>query len=273
MKRRILPALLLTVFLAGAAVAGYKIITIRREYRAGEKTYQQMQQYVQVPEEHPEPVEPGADAVTEETAGQTGETEGAGEAEGRMPLTYPQVDFDALWEVNGDVVGWICLEDTRINYPVLQGTDNRYYVSTLIDGSYNGAGSIFMDYHNAADFSDRHTVLYGHNMGNGTMFADITRYRDQEYYEAHPVGMIVTPEKNLRFEIVAGYVASLADPAWQLEFVDEEDVAQWLEDARDRSGFESERQLQPGERLLTLSTCTYEFDDARFVLVGILTEE
>lgn len=273
MKRRILPALLLTVFLAGAAVAGYKIITIRREYRAGEKTYQQMQQYVQVPEEHPEPVEPGADAVTEETAGQAGETEGTVAAEGKMPLTYPQVDFDALRDVNGDVVGWICLEDTRINYPVLQGTDNRYYVSTLIDGSYNGAGSIFMDYHNAADFSDRHTVLYGHNMGNGTMFADITRYRDQEYYEAHPVGMIVTPEKNLRFEIVAGYVASLADPAWQLEFVDEEDVAQWLEEARDRSGFESERQLQPGERLLTLSTCTYEFDDARFVLVGILTEE
>jgi len=273
MKRKVLLSVILFLFLIGAGIAGYNIFSITWEYRAGEKTYAQMQQYVYLPSA-PEKTEPEQKQdLTGETLPEGTEETAETEAPGRIPVVYPEVDFEALNAVNTDVVGWVCLEDTRINYPVLQGEDNRYYVSTLIDGSDNGAGSIFMDYHNTPDFSDRHTILYGHNMGNGTMFADITRYRDQEYYETHPTGVIVTPEKNLRFDIVAGYVASLADSAWQLEFVDDTDAAQWLEAARERSGFVSEAEFQPGDRILTLSTCTYEFDDARFVLVGILTEE
>ena len=189
------------------------------------------------------------------------------------PVRYPEVDFDSLLAVNDDVVGWVYIEDTEINYPIVQGEDNRYYISALIDGKYNSAGSIFMDYHNASDFSDRHTILYGHNMKNGAMFNGVTLYKDQQYYDAHPLGLIVTPEKKFRFEIVSAYIATLADPAWQLEFVDDADALQWLETSMERAPFVSRYKPQLGDQILTLSTCTYEFNDARFVLVGVLREE
>lgn len=271
--RKIIPKVLLLLFLLGAAIAGYNIFRITSEYKASEDTYAEVQQYIQLPAA-PSAAEEAADpsgslpAETESTAETAAPTEAPQES-----IVYPEVDFDSLLAVNKDVVAWIYVEDTKINYPVLQGDDNRYYVSTLIDGRDNSAGSIFMDYRNHADLSDRHTILYGHNMKNGTMFADICSYRTQEYYDAHPIGLIMTPEQNYCFDIVAGYVASLADPAWQLEFVSDEDALQWLEDSIARSSFTSRVQPELGDRIITLSTCSYEFNEARFVLVGVIRED
>lgn len=264
MKRKMILTVLLGIFLAGAGIAAYKILDIALEYRTGVKTYETMQQYVRV-ETIPVQETAEAEAVTEGLAEEAGP--------GLEPAVYPEVDFASLREVNEDVVGWIYLENTKINYPIVQGENNRYYVSTLIDGRYNSSGSIFMDYRNTPDFSDRHTILYGHNMNNGTMFNAVTMYRNQKYYDEHPMGLIVTPEKKFQFEVVSAYVASLADSAWQLEFVDDRDALQWLEASMERSPFVSRYTPQPGDRMLTLSTCTYEFDDARFVLVGVLREE
>lgn len=263
MKRKILLTLIFLIFIAGAVFTGYQIIRITGQYRISNQLYAQLQSYAVVPDtagsgKTTEPEE------TEETA-PTEETE-------NMTLVYPEVDFEGLLQVNKDVVAWIYIEGTNINYPVVQGTDNRHYVSALIDGTYNDAGSIFMDYRNSRELTDPHTVLYGHNMQNGSMFHDICNYRNQEYYEKHPVGMFVTPEKNYYFEIISGYVASLADPSWQLEYVDEEDLMNWVEDSVARSSFVSQAEPQLGDRIITLSTCSYEFNNARFVLVGILKE-
>lgn len=281
MKRKILLTSLLLVFLVGAGIACYNLLSIWLEYRMGEKTYERMQSYVALPadarddaNESPS-IAHGREGADESTpAAQETLSDEAGSPEPAMEaVLYPEVDFASLLEVNSDVVGWVYIEDTKINYPILQGEDNRYYVSTLIDGRVNGAGSIFMDYHNTPDFSDRHTILYGHNMKNGTMFAGITNYCSQEYYDAHPMGLIMTPEGNYRFEIVSAYVASLGDPAWQLEFVDDADAMNWLEKAMERSPFISRYDPRPDDRIVTLSTCTYEFNDARFVLVGVLLGE
>lgn len=264
MKRKILLSPLFVLFLSVALFSGYKIVTILLEYRFGENTYQEVQQYVHIPETEQPTQEATKPTAPDETETTTAPTE--------APIQFPEVYFDALREVNEDVVAWVYIEDTNINYPVVQGEDNRHYLSTMIDGSYNGAGSIFMDYRNQPDLSDPHTILYGHNMKNKTMFANITNYRNQEYYEAHPVGMLMTPNGNYQFEVVAAYVADVADPAWQLEFFSEEDALQWLHDAMARSGFITHAEPQLGDRILTLSTCSYEFDDARFVLVGILKQ-
>ena len=265
MKRKMIVTGLLAVFLVGVGIALYNILDISLEYRAGEQTYEKMRQFVQMETaSEREEIIASASVPQESTASFEPAME---------PVQYPKVDFDALLDINENVLGWVYIEDTKISYPIVQGEDNRYYVSALIDGKYNSAGSIFMDYHNASDFSDRHTILYGHNMRNGTLFHDITLYRDQEYYDAHPLGLIITPEKKFRFEIVSAYIASLADPAWQLEFVDDADALQWLETSMERSPFVSRYEPQLGDRILTLSTCTYEFDDARFVLVGVLREE
>ena len=264
MKRKILLSMIFLIFIAGAVFTGFQIIRITGQYRTSDQLYAQLQSYAVVPDasgsgKTTEPEETEGTAATEETENVT--------------LVYPEVDFESLLQVNRDVVGWLYIEGTNINYPVVQGMDNRHYVSTLIDGTYNDAGSIFMDYRNSRELADPHTVLYGHNMQNGSMFHDICNYRTQDYYDKHPMGMIVTPEKNYYFEIISGYVASLADPSWQLEFVDDADLMNWVEDSVGRSSVVSQAEPQPGDRIITLTTCSYEFNNARFVLVGILREE
>lgn len=277
MARKVLFYSLLLLSILGICISGYKVVSILLEYKTGEDTYQQIQEMaVKLPTasdretvaQQEDATVASAQSVIEETA-----TEETVSEESVNPIVYPEVDFDALLSVNSDVVGWIYIPGTEVNYPILQGEDNRYYVSALIDGTYNGAGSIFMDYRNAPDFADRHTILYGHNMANGTMFAGITKYRNQEFYDEHPVGMIVTPEKQMYFEIVAAYVATLADSSWQLEFVDDADAMQWVADSMARSPFDSRYEPQLGDRIITLSTCSYEMEDARFVVAGILLEE
>lgn len=280
MKRKSITILVLLIFLVGAAFAGYNIFTIAREYLSGDMLYSEVQQYISIPEAEPaaEPTDAHlSEAETQPPISETSSTDEElpeqtlGDTEPvEDPVVFPEVDFDALMQISDDVVAWVYIEGTNINYPVVQGEDNRFYVSAMINGVRNGAGSIFMDYHNQPDFTDPHTILYGHNMKNGSMFADISKYRNQEYYDEHPTGLIMTPEQNYRFEIVASYVASLADSAWQLEFFSDEDALQWLHDAMDRSGFTSSTVPELGDRIITLSTCSYEFNNARFVLVGVL---
>ena len=170
---------LIFLFFAGMTVfSGYKVYSILAEYREGERTSEALQQYVVLePTEVSAPPEKIQEEHTAETAPPELPTE--------PPVLYPAVDFDGLHQTNADVIGWIYIEDTNINYPIVQGTDNKYYVDHMVDGTKNGAGSIFMDYRNALDFSDPNTVIYGHNMKNKTMFAHITEYKDPEFFEAH----------------------------------------------------------------------------------------
>lgn len=263
-KNQILNFLFL-FFILLAIFSGYKIISILTEYRSGENTYHEVQQYVHLPEtEAPtgKATEPAADPE---------ETEATTEPE-EDPILFPEVDFDALLEVNEDVVAWVYIEDTNINYPVVRGKDNDRYLTTMIDGSYNGAGTIFMDYRNQPDLSDPHTILYGHNMKNNTMFANILKYRDQEFYDAHPVGMLMTPDQNYQFEIITAYVAEPNESAWQLAFLSDEEALNWALASMRRSAFSCDTVPALGDKFLTLSTCSYEFNDARFVLVGIVKE-
>jgi len=180
------------------------------------------------------------------------------------------VDFEALLDINSDVVSWIYLEDTKINYPVVQGADNSYYLYRLFDGSSNGAGSIFMDFRSQRDLSGRNTILYGHHMKNGTMFNQITKYKEQAFYDQHPVALLMTPEGNYKIEFVAGYVTNMNSDAWKMEFASDEEFSLWLENAIAQSTLTSTIKPGPQDRVVTLSTCTYEYNDARYVLVGIL---
>lgn len=246
-----------------AATAGLDAIRIVSEYKKEENASEQLRQFIDLAAT--QPAQPTTQEPTSPTEG-TEITESAGNTpEETKPVSYPVVDFEALLAVNDDVVGWIYIPDTNVNYPVVQGTDNRHYAFTMADGRDNAAGSIFMDYRNTPDFSDKHTVIYGHNMRNGSMFANIVEYKQPEYLAEHPFGMILTPDGNFQFEVIGGYVAELSDPAWQLEFAGEEDFLLWLEEAMVRIGIDGG--IQPEDRILTLSTCSYEFSEARYVLV------
>lgn len=106
-------------------------------------------------------------------------------------------------------------------------------------------------------------------MKNGTMFTDLDKYKKQEFFDEHPVALLITPDKKYKVEFFVGYVAAPQDDAWEIGFTEAE-FEVWLQNAADRSCFTSEIAPNASDRILTLSTCSYEFDDVRFVLAGVL---
>lgn len=208
--------------------------------------------------------------VLEPTAPQTGEenpeqTQPAGE---QAPI---RVDFDILRAQNPDIIGWIYSPDTPINYPIAQSEDNDYYLRRLTDGTRNTAGTIFVDFRNSADFSDRNTLVYGHNMKNDTMFGTLSEYDSQSYYDSHRTLWLLTPEQSWKLEPIAGFVTRADSDSYTL-FESREELVGYLEEALTRSGFESEVDPEQTERIVTLSTCTYQGVDKRYILVCAISE-
>ena len=267
MKRKIPLILLCLLFLGMAGYFGARLYLEWSEYKAGEKAYSELARYVRI--EEPPMVVPSPDEKSKADATETIPVDPIA-TEAPDDTVWPEVDFEALREINPDVVAWIYIEGTNINYPVVQGEDNQYYLKRLFDGTYNGAGTIFLDYRNEKDLSDRNSVLYGHHMQNGGMFKQITEYKNQEFYDLHPVCLIMTPEGNYKIEFFAGYVIDMNSDAWKLEFESDEEFDLWLEDAVSRSTFTGNIQPTAQDRVVTFSTCTYEYNDARYVLVGVL---
>lgn len=182
-----------------------------------------------------------------------------------------KVDFAALKEINPEIVAWLTIPGTNIDYPIAQHSDNNYYLHHLFTGEWNSSGCLFMDCRNEFDFSDRHSIIYGHHMDNGTMLQNLMGYKTQEFYDEHPTGQLITPEGNYKVEFFAGYVASVEDDAWPTVFVSNEEFSQWFTAARNRSMFSSAVEPAVSDHIITLSTCSYEFYNARFVLLGTLT--
>lgn len=253
MKKLILNVLL-AVLIGLFCFSGWKLWQMHSEYTAASESAEALEAYIVIPEKTPEETEPDEE---NETSGPADTT------------VWPEVDFEGLMELNSDVVGWIYLEDTVINYPIVQGKDNNQYLRRLMDGSYNTSGTLFLDCDSEPDFSGQNSVIYGHNMRNKTMFGILGNYKEQEYYDAHPEALLLTPQGNYRLRFFSGYVADLGDPAWDLSFT-QEDYALWLEEIAGRSCFASDVVPEVTDRVVTLSTCSKEFEDARFVLHGIL---
>lgn len=255
-------AIFLLLVLALLGVMGFslwKILGITAEYQGGEDSYNELEQFVAIPE-----TEPATEGPAPET--QPGEeTEPPTEP---APL-WPEVDFKALAEVNDDVVAWIYVPGTQINYPVVQGKDNDYYLNHLFNGKRNSSGCIFLDFGAEGDFTSMNSVLHGHHMKNGSMFANVCKYKTQQFYDEHPTGMLLTPGGNYEIQFFAGYVCSTSANAWDIGF-DEADFAKWLDKGIRKSYFESDVTPTTQDRVITLSTCSYEYDDARFVVHGIL---
>ncbi len=198
-----------------------------------------------------------------------GEAIQAAPAGSELPIT---VDFNALRQQNSDIIGWLYSADTVINYPIVQNSDNEYYLTHLFDGTTNKNGCLFADYRNAGDFSDPNTFIYGHHMRNGTMFASLVKYKEQAYYDAHPIMYLLTPDANYRVELFAGYVTDPLNSVYTLGFADAAQFLSYTTTAKASSTFTNDVVLTPEDHVIVLSTCTYEFNDARYVVLGKLVE-
>ena len=261
MKKKV-RILISVILLAVFCFSGWKLFSIWQEYRVGEETYESIERYVVIPE---------TTASEEPQEEQTPEEESLQETE-KSEILWPQVDFDALREINPDVVGWLYIEGTQINYPVLQGKDNDQYLYHMIDGTYNSAGSLFLQAGIQGDFFAPNNPVYGHNMKNGSMFAGLTGYKGQAFYEEHPVALLLTPEQNYQVRIFSAYVMDAGGDAWKTALKDSA-MQDWLEERVDRSCLDTNVVPTAEDRILTLSTCTYETENARFLVHGILVPE
>ena len=257
---RVLFLLCLAVFV----FSGVQVYRILNEYNEADEHYTALEQYVTV--SRPAPVPSTTEPThTTETAP---ETEEVPEVSTAPTVT---VDFEALSQINPDTVAWLIIEGTPINYPVVQGSDNEYYLKRQFDGRYNTAGCLFLDAGNDSALQDRNSVIYGHYMNSGAMFSALSGYKTQAFYDDHPTALLITPEATYTVRFFSGYVSDTASAAWSLEFADGE-YSRWLDSLTRKSRFIPEVFPTAQDRVLTLSTCSYEFENARFVLHGVLEE-
>ncbi len=234
--------------------AAYNLYHIYTEYKKGSDEYNSIAQMA-VTERDPD-----QDAEEAETAGPAGSTL-------RPPL---DIDFESLRKINTDVIGWIYVEALDgVSYPVVKGKDNDEYLHMTYEKNYNFAGTIFIDYENKPDFSDCNTLVYGHNMKNGTMFGQLKNFsKDDSAYNKSKYFWIFTPEKIYRYEIISAYTTAVDSDTYTLfkgpgqEFVDYMNKIVSYSDIKTTPG-----ELSVEDKIVTLSTCTGN-ESTRYVVQG-----
>ena len=186
-----------------------------------------------------------------------------------LPETAPiAVDFDGLKRMNGDCIGWIYIPDTVVSYPVMQTDNNSRYLETLPDGTTNKEGSIFMDFRSDPGLSDRNTVLYGHNMNNGSMFAVLKKYRRSTFFDAHRTAYYLTPDGDYKITVFACLTVSATGEAYDM-FQRAEDLRAYIRSALPKANASAAIDVDSVEQIVTLSTCTGSFG-SRIVLLGLV---
>mgnify|MGYP005774359789 FL=1 len=245
--KKIVKIILLAVCLGVFCFSGYKIYQYLHEEKANKELNNKLIEK----------------AVVENQ--KTNVLEEDSQAKNELPIN---VDFTALKQENEDIVGWLYSENTQINYPVVQSEDNNYYLRRLVNGEYNIAGSLFMDYRNNSNLEDNNTIIYGHNMENDTMFGTLQEYKSQEYYDNHKVLYYFTQEKNYMIQLFAGYTISVESDIYDLSIIDESKI----EESIQNSDFNSDVEVREEDKIMTLSTCAYEYDGARYIIMGVLHE-
>lgn len=190
---------------------------------------------------------------------------------GELPEDF-SVDFDALKKINPDIVGWIRFENMDISYPIVQGSDNDYYLTHSFDKQEIKCGSIFVEAENAGDFSDDNTFIYGHNMKDKSMFAKLNQFRDEQIYKENPDFLIYTENETYRYSIFSCYVAEISLDSFTYQFANKEAYGKWLLTVTDRSLYDTGVVPKPEQKTVTLMTCTSTGDNYRFLVHGTLTE-
>lgn len=184
------------------------------------------------------------------------------------------VDFDALLEINPDTIAWIRFDEPSIiNYPVVKSADNNEYLTKTFAENDNKLGAIFMDMRNSSDFSDRNTIIYGHHLNvSPDMFSRLHLYEDEEFCKEHPDFYIYTPDGSVRTYTVfsAGVVNAVSDN-YDIEFASDEEFEQYIQTCRDSSNYQVDVDVNAQSQIVSLSTCTGDQRDERFLLQGVLT--
>ena len=221
-KEYILLGILVVILLA----AGLWIFQIISEYQRADQEYEELREYVKEAEKEEQDQKEGEPEKQEE--------EESGEASSAEAFT---VDFASLQQINEDIVAWLRIPGV-LDYPVVQGTDNSYYLHHTFRKEYNIAGSIFLDARNMADFSDSKNIIYGHNMRNGSMFHVLRNFQDLDFYQANREIWLYLPDGSVQvYEIVGCEEVKAAGEAYELGNGNEEEKELILSTCSSRSAW------------------------------------
>lgn len=194
-----------------------------------------------------------------------------------VEIPEKNLDWDALRETNKDIYAWIYIPETNVDYPVLQsGTNDEYYLMHNLDGSYGYPGCIFTQLLNSKDFTDYNTVLYGHNMKNGTMFRTLHYYQNEEFFYNNPYIYIYTENGVLVYEIFAAYNAGDEHILNTYDLRTEEGFASYLDTVKEGAylgGYiRADVEVTTANHIITLSTCTDQSDE-RYLVQAVLIND
>ena len=244
------------------------------QYRQGDETYAQAEELAGLPDLSDLPVVDftgGSGSVSSSAS-----TDGAGEAPEEVPVwqdPYAQalkdMDFSALRQQNPDVLGWILIPGTRVSYPVVQGTDNSYYLDHTWRGGKNSVGAIFMDYRNSGDLSDFNTIIYGHRMNNRSMFGTLSQYKSRSYWQAHPYVYLTDDSGTHRYEIFAAGEVSVDSDVYRLGLRSSSGRQSFLDSCLALSALNTGVTPHTYDKVLTLSTCTGNGHATRWVVQAV----
>ncbi len=251
--------IILAVSMILIVVASVNIYILAREYRAGINEYRDLEQYVEVVEE-PESVpsaEEGEEADQEEIQ------------ESVIPVSL-EIDFDKLKEINGDFVGWLYYAPLDLSYPIVRGDDNDYYTHYTFENENNSSGAIFMDFLNRPNMDNYNTIIYGHNMRNGTMFGSLKKLlNDASIIEEDPYFYIFTEDQAFMYEIASVYITNSESATYNL-IETEEDQQEYIEYIQEVSTWFWDKEIASSDKIVTLSTCHGLHSTNRTVVHGVL---
>lgn len=189
------------------------------------------------------------------------------------PTADDTLSFEQLQKINPDVIGWITLDNTLIDYPLLQGENNDTYINTAPDGSFSLTGSIFLDYRCSPDFSDLNSIIYGHHVENDAMFGGLDRFGEKEYFDTHKYGSVYFGKKKYRLEIFAFLTSDAYDMSIFRPNVLPDDYEDYLVRIKDESVNYRSTDITADDHIILLSTCSSEITNGRSLLAVRLGEE
>lgn len=213
-----------------------------------------------------------ADAVRQ-TEARTEPTETEEESETETEASYVSpVEFATLFETNPDTIGWIRVPDTKIDYPIVQSPDNQYYLHRDFEGKASVCGTIYLDADSKSDFSGWNNPIYGHHMKDGSMFRDVVKFKDQEFFENHRYFEIYTPERTIHLKTLACYYSDSNGIVRKTSFKSQASFDKWVSERLAPCSF-AKVPKQPFDSMFVLVTCSYEQNDARTLLFAAEADE
>ena len=243
-RKGILIKLLLIIAIGGMVYSGYGLFNIWYEYKKNDTSYQNVRKY------QPEIIP---------ATGTWADTP--------FKFQFTREEFESLYAINNDLIGWIVIPGTNVNYPMVQGSDSEYYLHHNFEKQVNSGGAIFLDSEQKTPFDDKNTIIYGHHMRDGSMFGSLKNLEEQSFLDNNNKVYIATKDYQYMYQIFSIYVDNPDSDSYYYKFASDDEFISYLKKLKSKSAVNSDvNDFVAGDKIITLSTCSYEFNDARLIV-------